>query len=168
MPRTPIPDAICKSCHTIFHPSHRIKNTFCSLQCYWNYKAEHGIGPPSRRTRPDSICLQCKEAFYTPRKPNKIFCRRECFRAWMRNNSPQGFLWPEKKAFRGKHWPIIRQAVKKRDDHRCHNCGQQGGWLEVHHIKAFHSFQSATKANSLSNLVTLCRQCHFQVEFGRA
>ncbi len=166
MPRPPIADAVCQTCKVTFHPSHRRKNKFCSLRCYWKYKAVHKIGPPSRRTRPDSTCLECHEAFYTPRKPKKIFCSRPCFRVWMRRHSPQGFLWPERTAFRGKEWRRIRQEIKQRDDHSCQECGQEGGWLEVHHIKPFHSFQSTTKANDAGNLVTLCRRCHFRVEFG--
>ena len=167
MPRPAIPNAICQQCTITFHPSARRKNKFCSLDCYWQYKHIHKVTPPSRRTRPDSVCLQCQQTFYTPQKPNKIFCDRECFRIWMRKNSLQGFLWSTQKAYRGKEWPRIRKEMKERDGYRCQHCGQQGGWLEVHHIKAFHSFPSTStvEANHSSNLITLCRKCHFRVEF---
>lgn len=52
-------------------------------------------------------------------------------------------------------WPRIRQEVLSRDGHRCGNCGSNHN-LMVHHIVPL----SKGGSNSLSNLRTLCEDCH--------
>ena len=52
-------------------------------------------------------------------------------------------------------WSELRQAALARDNYRCGNCGSTVG-LMVHHIVPL----SKGGANSLSNLRTLCEDCH--------
>jgi hypothetical protein len=50
----------------------------------------------------------------------------------------------------------IRTEVLKRDNYRCVNCGMTGKELHVHHVVS----RSEGGTNDLSNLVTLCSDCH--------
>ena len=51
-------------------------------------------------------------------------------------------------------WQIIRLKAMKRDDYECVTCGAISG-LEVHHIT-----YSRLGNEKLSDLATLCRDCH--------
>jgi 5-methylcytosine-specific restriction endonuclease McrA len=58
-------------------------------------------------------------------------------------------------------WDTRRRQVYKRDDYTCRNCGQTGGdkgetELHAHHIVP----KSRGGSHSLSNLATLCKECH--------
>lgn len=66
----------------------------------------------------------------------------------------------------GKDWKEISQAVKQRDHFTCQNCGKIESFasFDVHHIKPFKSFSNTRQANSMENLITLCKQCHRQAE----
>lgn len=75
--------------------------------------------------------------------------------------------WYSYKNEYGPDWAEIRSSVRKRDEHRCQVCGipeTAGGQHHVHHKIPFKIFSSIEKANELSNLVTLCKNCHSLVE----
>ncbi|MBI4789589.1 MAG: HNH endonuclease [Chloroflexi bacterium] len=55
-------------------------------------------------------------------------------------------------------WDRIRQQALTRDGHRCGNCGSNTK-LQVHHIVPL----SKVGTNQLSNLRTLCLDCHKRV-----
>ena len=57
---------------------------------------------------------------------------------------------------RGKGWNSIRTQVLRRDNNTCQQCGSTNN-LEVHHIV---TFRNKKNFNSLTNLVTLCKNCH--------
>lgn len=71
-------------------------------------------------------------------------------------------------AKRGRGWRKIAQKVRKLQDYRCADCGESedslGHTLDVHHKEPFHNFPNARQANSLSNLIGLCRKCHAQAD----
>lgn len=64
----------------------------------------------------------------------------------------------------GSNWKRMRDRVRKRDNHTCQDCGHE--WvqgetrLDVHHITPIKKFDQPEKANTLENLITLCRTCH--------
>jgi DEAD/DEAH box helicase domain-containing protein len=74
----------------------------------------------------------------------------------------------------GPNWPLQRQKARARDGFRCRNCGRPEAMdreHDVHHLRPFRLFdyrlgENATYllANRLSNLVTLCPDCHPKVE----
>lgn len=113
-------------------------------------------------------------------------CSASCHNAWIRNdpgrkakisaafkgsNHPN---WQGGKALlnnvsnRGPNWSKQRSAALKRDGRRCADCGiseddcreKYGRGLDVDHVVPFHNFSSYKKANSLSNLRSLCASCH--------
>lgn len=53
-------------------------------------------------------------------------------------------------------WETTRRQVYKRDGYHCQNCQATDTTLHAHHIVPL----SAGGSNSLTNLVTLCEQCH--------
>ena len=52
-------------------------------------------------------------------------------------------------------------AVLRRDDWTCQlpTCGRKGGRFEVHHIQPVYK----GGGDQLGNLITYCRDCHFDV-----
>ena len=73
-----------------------------------------------------------------------------------------------KKQSRAPFWKKAQKACRERDEHTCQSCGitskEVGQLLDVHHIVSYHSFEDKSKANELSNLISLCRTCHLRVE----
>lgn len=72
----------------------------------------------------------------------------------------------------GDNWMCQRRKALRRDDYECQRCGitqsehrdQTDIGLDVHHQRPIRTFQSPESANTLDNLVTLCRSCHNTVE----
>lgn len=73
--------------------------------------------------------------------------------------------------WRGTGWTKARKNVRIRDNNTCRICGktaeQQGRNMDVHHRVSYFNFTSVDQANSLDNLVCLCRSCHRSVENGK-
>lgn len=73
--------------------------------------------------------------------------------------------------YRGSNWHIQRAKTLERDGYRCQVCNKKIGIKQrdygIHHITPFRDFgDDYVNANRLSNLITLCRRCHAQVECG--
>ncbi len=74
----------------------------------------------------------------------------------------------------GPNWSSQRQKARERDGYRCRNCGQPelpAREHDVHHLRPFRTFDyrpgenaNFITANRLSNLITLCPDCHRRVE----
>lgn len=62
-------------------------------------------------------------------------------------------------------WPKRRQAVLTRDGFLCQNCWQLGGELGSKDLEVHHVVPRAAKngTHRLTNLITLCQQCHRSV-----
>jgi 5-methylcytosine-specific restriction endonuclease McrA len=62
----------------------------------------------------------------------------------------------------------MRRVVRNRDCFRCRRCGvhedEYDSQLDVHHIVPFRKFDESEEANTPSNLVTVCRSCHREIE----
>jgi transposase len=68
----------------------------------------------------------------------------------------------------GENWYQQRRRARERDSHTCQVCGHTPDAderaLDVHHIQPVRTFGSPEDANTLDNLVTLCRPCHHEWE----
>jgi uncharacterized protein YjcR len=91
-------------------------------------------------------------------------------RGWSGEDNP---MWKGGSAdYYGPSWHSARREARERDDYTCQRCGmtdaehtaQYGQALHVHHIEPFRTFDDHTKANRLENLITLCRDCHTELE----
>ena len=84
---------------------------------------------------------------------------------YMRNDNPsrrpeaKQRLSASAKIIRALIWDRTRRDILQRDNHRCQQCGSTER-LEVHHIIPFR----ISRSNDHSNLITLCKFCHLQVE----
>lgn len=69
--------------------------------------------------------------------------------------------------YRGLDWAEQRRRAAERDNGVCQFCNKDVGinTIDVHHIRAAKLFNgNYTAANALSNLVSLCRPCHAEME----
>lgn len=72
----------------------------------------------------------------------------------------------------GDNWERQRRKALRRDDYECQQCGitqsehrsRTDIGLDVHHKTPIRTFQAPEDANTLDNLVTLCRSCHNTIE----
>jgi len=74
----------------------------------------------------------------------------------------------------GPNWQQQRNKARARDGYKCQNCGRPerpGQEHDVHHLRPFRLFDyrpgknaNYLLANQLSNLITLCTDCHPKVE----
>ncbi|MBC7224223.1 MAG: DUF1998 domain-containing protein, partial [Anaerolineae bacterium] len=77
----------------------------------------------------------------------------------------------------GPNWEAQRRRALERDRHTCQHCGapeRPDREHDVHHIRPFREFryipgenENYLQANDLSNLVTLCRDCHRLAELAQ-
>ena len=125
------------------------RQKFCSIACKKHYLRER---------RPVIICEQCGKSFsvYPSRlkRGNPKYCSQSCA-----GNMPK----IENERFRRvktREWTDIRQSILKRDRNKCAKCGSKD-MLTVHHIVRW----VISKDDSPSNLITLCRSCHYSVEW---
>jgi DEAD/DEAH box helicase domain-containing protein len=74
--------------------------------------------------------------------------------------------WNSARNYYGQNWQNQRIAARTRDQFRCQFCGlpETDKAHHVHHIAPFRSFASPELANRLTNLVTLCPNCHLRAE----
>lgn len=114
-------------------------------------------------------CEHCGKEF--KRKNAEVkehnFCCRACMGKWQSDNmtGPNSNSWRGGyKDYYGPEWEAQRNKAYKRDCGICQCCrlheSDFGRALEVHHIKPFRLHTSSQQANQLSNLITLCPDCH--------
>ena len=65
--------------------------------------------------------------------------------------------------YTSKRWRKLRRAVLRRDAFRCQLCKKLAGRAEIDHIKPV---ESGGELWEMSNLQTLCRDCHFKKTSG--
>ena len=61
-------------------------------------------------------------------------------------------------------WAKARNKCFERDNHTCQKCGIRGGTLNAHHIKRYADDPKLRLV--LSNLETVCPDCHKRIHFG--
>lgn len=170
----------CDQCGGEFYRSpanRRGTHNFCSAKCMGQWQAQHNIGESHPRYKGDDIraCFNCGKPVVRRRwawnKRTMTFCDRKCFGEWKAKN----WTGAENPCWRGGHPPYygpnwLRQSreARRRDSHQCQCCGKTQSdcrrELDVHHIIPFRLFSEPRKANALSNLVTLCEECHHSAE----
>lgn len=78
----------------------------------------------------------------------------------------------EEYTYYGPNWQRQREKRIAIDGYQCRKCGmgradhqtEYGQDLSVHHIERFRSHDTYKSANTLTNLITVCRVCHREVE----
>lgn len=141
----------CKQCGSHFYvkPSHwkMGEGVYCSRKC-----TDRG-----RKTGKYVFCRSCRKKFYARRKQLRLskskqyFCSRACYFKYkavhlVREGHP---MWKYGEAAYHKLMLEERKPI-------CQRCGIS--WLKV---LVVHHIDENRKNNVLSNLVWLCRNCHF-------
>jgi len=61
-------------------------------------------------------------------------------------------------------WTLIRDRVRRRDDHTCQRCGFSANKETEHHLEVHHITPRAEGGtNALDNLTTICEVCHDEI-----
>jgi len=158
-----------------------------------HHKRTHGVS----LTEIELTCDECGKKFTRQRSKDKYFdgtfCSSECKYNKLSDTlseSRQGESNPmfgktgeDHPNYRGGYgqnygegWQRARRNALKRDNYECQDCGltrdqhhdEFGYDLEVHHIQPFRTFDDASNANDLTNLITLCTTCHVEREHSTA
>lgn len=171
--------AICDQCNKEFtrkpNQLKRYGHNFCSRECHYKFMTGRK-NPINGAWYP---CENCGELVYrTPATlMDHVFCSPKCQRAILphpclgkRIPSRAGknhYNWKGGyDPYYGPSWYSARQQTRIRDNHICQECGKTREEKErepdVHHIIPFREFgiERHEEANTLSNLVCLCRSCH--------
>lgn len=165
----------------------RNEHFFCGRVCFDAWRRVHMQGENNPNWTPPikTQCATCGEPI--ERNPARVgtterkvhFCSKACKHKWMSEYlSGEGcHFWKggSGQRYYGQNWFRQARFARKRDGYRCQNCGvsqkEIGKSLDVHHIIPFRSFdyipgenENYLQANELSNLISLCRNCHMRVE----
>jgi len=164
--------AECVECGTEFgyYPSDK-DGVYCS-ECV--AEADAFLGTPSYAgkdiPRVDTECEQCGEMFTVLTQYDRYpcrFCSHDCLCDWMSDEMYEGERPPN--VYNGD-WLSVRNAALERDTHECQICGKPkediGHEPDVHHIEPIRTFDDPQDAHEITNVITLCRRCHRNVEVG--
>ncbi len=68
----------------------------------------------------------------------------------------------------GDNWSRMRKKALERDNYACRVCGKGKDELgknpDVHHVQPVRTFSTPENANTLDNLITLCKEHHSSIE----
>lgn len=170
---------LCDQCGTSFHrpPSNRAgtgRANYCSRKCM--SEAFTGRCSPKKGVGVTRPCAACKKPINRPswwaKQNPRFFCNRKCFARWKAANwkGAGNPAWTGgKEYYYGPNWTRQSRRARARDNKECQLCRVQNGHrrnLDVHHIKPFKLFglENYRAANRLTNLITLCPNCHCFLE----
>lgn len=184
--------ATCQMCGAEFSAKaaqiKRFARIFCSRSCKGKWHSQNFTGENSPTWKGGPVTLTCttcglvfqrRRSGYKPKQNS--FCSRPCVYKWMsqRMAAENHPLWQGGDIdYYGPNWAYQQKVARARDGYRCRLCGTHKGQkdkaLDVHHIQPFRGFgyvygenDHYIPANALSNLITLCPQCHRGVETGK-
>jgi 5-methylcytosine-specific restriction endonuclease McrA len=112
-------------------------------------------------------CTYCNAEMYRRlsqiNRSTQYFC---CNEHQIKYRAENGSFKGEKNPSYNRHeinktlWVKLRHTVYRRDKYTCQICNKTKCMVYAHHIVPYR----ASKDNSLSNLITLCPQCHSKEE----
>lgn len=186
--REAVPCAFCGASlqKTGNHLKKRTYN-FCDMACYRQWQKEfspRGDEHPSWNGGPVTVeCGWCGMEIQRVRseigKRQNFFCCRKHQGLWysvhIRAEEHPNWRGGYSNNY-GPNWEEQRAHARQRDRYHCRMCGLSQDALprelDVHHIVAFREFRYVPgkndhylRANRLSNLVSLCPECHGQANF---
>jgi len=152
------------------------QGVYCSSECGYSYISE-------ARTKEENHgyknCHECgkRTRFHKNKieRNERFFCSEECSNEW-RSEYMRGRENPSwdggYERYYGSNWQEQRKKALERDNYKCVRCGirneehqkTQGRSLHIHHIKPFSKFDGYKLANELTNLTSVCTNCHSKIE----
>lgn len=175
----------CVQCGKPFEGYTYRKRRFCSRLCASLYAAQKGLCKGQPRKPESYITLTCEicgrsykrhKFILDDENRNSRFCSVECrsihtSQAYRGEGNPHWTGGTLPLSAYGPNWGRQNRKARRRDKHTCQVCGYVSGGdtiLDVHHIRPLKEFDGDWQtANRLSNLITLCRDCHAAVECGK-
>jgi 5-methylcytosine-specific restriction endonuclease McrA len=105
------------------------------------------------------ICDECGKLFIKKYdwSTGKNYCNKKCFFSSLKKRKLKTSI---------KNWNDIRKKVFNRDNYTCQICHKKFNKSKfiIHHIDNSYSFSYPGYANNkMSNLQTLCRNCHSRI-----
>ncbi|OYR94035.1 hypothetical protein DJ71_02310 [Halorubrum sp. E3] len=171
----------CEQCGGQFKTLPSADHRFCSPQCgykWYSDKFTEDQHPNWKGGGATITCEVCSKEFHVnPHRENEArFCSQVCFGRWYAENLT-GEDHPAYKGgyenYYGPNWDDQSRKVRRRDQHRCQDCGmtepehlaKHGRKHPVHHITPIREFRDDgdldhEAANDLDNLIVLCDGCH--------
>ena len=183
--------ANCAGCGRKFHAGNRKSpRKYCSHECRVASKRVEPVQCIGCGCTFTPIKFNKSRGKYTGNSCGAT-CSDECWLSWISNNEERKAKisaafsgenhprWRGGRSLfhdsgkRGPNWKKQRQRALERDGRKCQECGvseddwkaEHGYGLDVDHIVPYHNFLDWKKANTLSNLVSLCRSCHISIEW---
>lgn len=129
---------------------------------WWEYKQRFGAGD----SRVEVECELCGDTKLTTLSRAEEYDRHICSE---HNPAELQSIGGRTRSYMGPNWNTQRQRALERDCYTCQSCGMDekehlekyDQELHVHHIVARRHFDDEDpEQNDLSNLTTLCRDCH--------
>jgi len=177
----------CDHCGETFQAQPTDERQFCSVECSAANKSERMDSPfGGERNGVVLTCEWCGDEYRraAANAEGSRFCSRDCQSAaqsvefssddWHLSGAT-GADHPSytgHEDYYGENWDEQRRAALERDGYECIICGmgrsehreEHGCDLHVHHIRPIATHDTPEAANSLSNLITLCRPHHAKWE----
>lgn len=149
--------AVCPICGKEFRAVKDCKNRkqiYCSKEC-WSLRARKIVN-----------CKYCGKEIITSEKRNKSYCSVECRNSAYKitHKGELSHFWKGGKTKLSKlrktnaEYKDWREAVFKRDNYICQNCGKHTNNLEAHHRKEQSNYPELIY--DIDNGITLCHECH--------
>lgn len=169
-------ESACEWCDKTYKHHPNRERRFCSRGCFHDWRVDYISGESSPlANKVVRKCDECGETFKRQESRATLnerdYCSRECYHTnYNGENAPN---WKGGGvSYYGPNWLSQRRAALKRDDHECQDCGltreqhheKYGKDLEVHHKTPIRTFEDTSDANQLSNLITVCMNCHVERE----
>src|SRR3990167_3306149 len=156
----------CKLCEKQYG-SYSKKRKFCSVCKIIEVKRKAKFCKPCRKkgSKVTTNCKNCQLSCIGWKGRSKKFCSKSCQYKFYKGKGNPHYIDgrnPINKAIRNsQEYKLWREAVFKRDNWICQECGQVGGELNADHIKPFALFRELRL--SLNNGRTLCVNCHRKI-----
>ena len=140
----------CARCGESFSHWRSVPRTYCSHACA-------RVAP----ARVSVTCVVCSGGYdmVPSRRHETKCCSFACLITHVARRNTRHGLDARTRCGR-KAWRQTRRVALNRDGHACRVCGTTDD-LTVHHMEPWRK----SKNDSLHNLITLCRACHYRVEY---
>lgn len=149
----------CKVCNK---PVKHKRYQFCSNKCVGiHLSKEYGYYGKSL-----PLCIICGQPVKTH---INIFCSPKCHGIWKSENLKgenhscwKGGRTKSNPKYRTARWMRLSEKIVKRDNYECQLCSSSKAKIDVHHIYSAYDYPELFWEET--NLITLCRRCHIEVE----
>lgn len=163
----------CKYCGKKYQrwKTQKERSNYCSKECLFNDNQRKTGEEHPKYKKKELECIVCGENYKVPPSRANIskYCSRECHGEWISQNwvGEDHPRWVHGNSdYYGKNWLSKREERLEKDNHKCQNCGAEEN-LHVHHVQPKREFKKVEDANTINNLITLCRSCHPKAEAGK-